>query len=91
MKKELIGFFICTVLVVTAVFSASGNSFNEQTMLNEQIIQIKENSTDKGDGVDWWPMYHHDLQLTGYTTSTAPDTNKVLWAHGTFYNYWYSP
>jgi len=26
-----------------------------------------------------WPMFHHDLQHTGYSTSTAPNTNNVLW------------
>jgi outer membrane protein assembly factor BamB len=29
-------------------------------------------------------MYHHDLNLTGYSTSTAPNTNKVLWAAGSY-------
>jgi outer membrane protein assembly factor BamB len=26
-------------------------------------------------GPDWWPMFHHDLTHTGYSTSTAPNTN----------------
>ncbi len=32
-----------------------------------------------GDDVNWWPMFRHDLQHTGYSTSKAPDTNNVLW------------
>jgi len=28
-----------------------------------------------------WPMFHHDLQNTGYTTS--PSTNNVLWSYPT--------
>ena len=28
---------------------------------------------------DNWPMYHHDVALSGYSTSTAPDTNDTLW------------
>jgi len=30
---------------------------------------------------DWWPMYHHDPMHTGYSTSSAPNTNQILWTH----------
>jgi outer membrane protein assembly factor BamB len=33
---------------------------------------------DSGD--DDWPMFGHDLQHSGYSTSTAPNTNKTLWS-----------
>jgi outer membrane protein assembly factor BamB len=33
--------------------------------------------------VDWWPMFHHDLQLTGYTTSSAPDIADLQWTYQT--------
>ena len=33
--------------------------------------------------VDWWPMFHHDLAHTGYSTSTAPSTNQTLWKYST--------
>jgi outer membrane protein assembly factor BamB len=29
---------------------------------------------------DSWPMFFHDPQHTGITTSTAPDSNDILWA-----------
>jgi outer membrane protein assembly factor BamB len=32
---------------------------------------------------DWWPMFHHDLAHSGYSTSTAPTTNKILWTYTT--------
>lgn len=28
---------------------------------------------------DSWPMFHHDPAHTGYSTSTAPNTNQTLW------------
>jgi outer membrane protein assembly factor BamB len=28
---------------------------------------------------DWWPMYRHDPQHSGFSTSNAPITNNVLW------------
>ena len=33
------------------------------------------------DDIDWWPMFHHDLNHSGYSTSTGPETNNVLWAY----------
>jgi len=28
---------------------------------------------------DWWHMFRHDSMHTGYSTSTAPNTNQTLW------------
>jgi len=33
--------------------------------------------------VDWWPMFHHDLNHTGYSNSTAPNTNNIIWNYRT--------
>jgi len=33
--------------------------------------------------VDWWPMFHHDLNHSGYTTSKAPGRNQTLWSYTT--------
>lgn len=30
-----------------------------------------------------WPMFRHDLNHSGYSTSTAPTTNNVLWSYPT--------
>jgi parallel beta-helix repeat protein len=35
------------------------------------------------DPVDWWPMFHHDLGHSGYSTSTGPTTNRTLWTYAT--------
>ena len=32
---------------------------------------------------DDWPMFHHDLALSGVSTSTAPNSNNVLWTYNT--------
>ena len=37
------------------------------------------NQNENNDDIDWWPMYHHDLKNTGYSTSNAPNTNNILW------------
>jgi outer membrane protein assembly factor BamB len=33
--------------------------------------------------VDWWPMFHHDPEHTGYSMSPAPTTNQTLWKYAT--------
>jgi outer membrane protein assembly factor BamB len=40
---------------------------------------------------DWWTMFHHDLNRTGYSTSTAPTTNQTLWNYATFGSVFSSP
>ncbi len=34
--------------------------------------------------VDSWPMFHHDVMHTGYSTSQAPMTNYTLWSYNTY-------
>jgi outer membrane protein assembly factor BamB len=33
--------------------------------------------------VDWWPMLQHDLAHSGYSSSTAPHTNRTRWTYET--------
>jgi outer membrane protein assembly factor BamB len=40
---------------------------------------------------DWWPMFHHDPAHTGYSTSTAPNTNNTLWSYKTVSAVYSSP
>jgi outer membrane protein assembly factor BamB len=39
--------------------------------------QSKDSST------DWWPMFHHDLTHSGFSTSAAPSTGYVMWVFQT--------
>ena len=32
---------------------------------------------------DSWPMFHHDLERTGYSETTAPSNNQTLWKFNT--------
>jgi outer membrane protein assembly factor BamB/PKD repeat protein len=41
--------------------------------------------------LDWWPMFQHDISNTGYSISTAPDTNNLLWNYTTGGSVWSSP
>jgi outer membrane protein assembly factor BamB len=43
----------------------------------------RQDSQSKNDGIDWWSMFRHDPQHSGYSTSDAPNTNNVLWSYTT--------
>jgi len=36
-------------------------------------------------GNDWWPMFRHDVTHNGFSTTTAPEDNQVLWSYQTNY------
>lgn len=48
-----------------------------------QIVKVAETSVADSSNVDWWPMFHHDLGHTGYSTSTGPTTNHTIWTFAT--------
>ena len=48
-----------------------------------QVFEVAEASVTDSSNVDWWPMFHHDLGHTGYSTSTGPTTNQTLWTFTT--------
>jgi outer membrane protein assembly factor BamB len=60
-------------------FAYSSYSSGKRTL----TIEILSNNIAAGAPVDWWPMFHHDLNRTGTSTSTAPTTNSTLWTYTT--------
>ncbi len=49
------------------------------------------NGKSSDDDIDWWPMFRHDLQRSGYSTSNAPDTDNVLWNYTIGFRIFSSP
>ncbi|MFH1101423.1 MAG: DUF2341 domain-containing protein [Methanobacteriota archaeon] len=41
--------------------------------------------------IDWWSMFHHDQYHSGYSTSTAPETNTVIWNYSAIISIYSSP
>jgi outer membrane protein assembly factor BamB len=68
--KKIVSILICLLLIITILPIAG--SRNES--------QADEEGLDTRFDTDWWPMFHHDLNNTGYSTSPAPDTNNVRWS-----------
>ena len=91
MKKQIIGIILCSILITTAILPVSGDKNLDKLEIEKEHLVDKPDVVTSGNDVDWWPQYHHDLQLTGYTTSTAPNTNKVLWTADSFDMDWYDP
>jgi len=91
--KRLVSGIMLTLLLTSMLTLA----FSIQPVKAEGTIYIRaDGSTDSPtasirpgtgfrtlDSVDWWPTFHHDLSHTGYSTSTAPDTNNTLWNYTT--------
>jgi outer membrane protein assembly factor BamB len=68
MKTQFIWTIVCTLLLVTIIPATGTKQSNNSAPTNN---------------VDWWPMFHHDLQHTGVSTSPAPYTNTVNWTFKT--------
>ena len=74
MLKKIIGIFIIIILITTVIpVTGKLNSY----------IKIKENEPQSEFNTDWWPMFHHDLSHSGYSTSNGPLTNNIFWSYST--------
>jgi len=62
-------FISITLMANTSILIRPGKSSG--------AVQVEINPT------DWWPMFHHDLTHTGYSTSTAPPPYGYLWSYKT--------
>jgi outer membrane protein assembly factor BamB len=92
MKKKIIEIFVCTILIATALLPVSSPGNINQTELEKlHLINGQKTAPTSGNEVDWWPMFHHDFQSTGCTTSSGPTTNNVLWKVGTWEYGWDCP
>jgi outer membrane protein assembly factor BamB len=74
MKKKIIGIFICTLFFSIAIPVTGINDIN-----NNDSIFINDNLSPTLIEEDWWPMYNHDLQNSGYSSADAPDTGVMKW------------
>jgi hypothetical protein len=69
-------------LLYTILFVILGMMIGQATGIS--LIQAQGNTAahPQAATVDEWPMFHHDLSHSGYTTADAPGTATMLW---TFY------
>ena len=86
--RTLVLCFFVIGLFISASFSPV-NSLKADNPFEELSGKTQISSGEKD--VDWWPCFHHDLNNTGNTTSSGPETNHLLWSYNTGYIVFSSP
>ena len=66
------------------MYSILGGQHGDAPVMNDALNRLGELMawSNALTGRDW-PMFHNDLQHTGYSASPAPNTNQTLWAYAT--------
>lgn len=65
---------IALVLPVASTMNIMDHEISTTSILVETNAPLIQSTN-----VDWWPMFHHDPQHSGFSSSTAPNTKKILW------------
>jgi outer membrane protein assembly factor BamB len=84
-----ISLVLCIIVLFAGTSFLPGISGNIRKINNEEstleisnnLIVLNSKTPVNSMDVDWWPMFHHDLYNSGYSTSDAPDTNSVKWSY----------
>jgi outer membrane protein assembly factor BamB len=81
MYRKLVLLVLVSVLLFSAVLGAGLVERRvDVASSGDSGLEALSGSGESG-SVDWWPMYHHDLNHTGYSTSKAPETNRTRWKY----------
>jgi outer membrane protein assembly factor BamB len=68
-------------MLIIAIAIPVGGNIEKIEKIGKCQASSKSEITAPLSQVDDWPMFHHDLNHSGYSTSTAPDKNKILWKY----------
>ena len=79
MQKKIIG-FIVGILLITAASLSVAEIYKNKNNLNEKNKRSNLERSNPSNGLFEWPMFRHDLNNTGYSTSLAPDDDNILWS-----------
>jgi outer membrane protein assembly factor BamB len=76
--RPIVSFVLVIVFLISvspmSTFPGAINSHSSSGLSRAQSL---------ADSTDWWPMFHHDPSHSGYSTSTAPNTNRIAWTYTT--------
>jgi outer membrane protein assembly factor BamB len=74
-KTKVLIVLVISLFIIPGI--VQGISRNQGIQENANLEYNMNPTT--SNNIDWWPMFHHDPNNTGYSTSYGPDTNNVLW------------
>jgi hypothetical protein len=77
MNKFVYATIVCCILSLSIAASRVANveaafPTSVDSQITDSVTQVSLSSTD-------WPMFHHDLTHSGYTSSAGPTNNQILW------------
>jgi outer membrane protein assembly factor BamB len=73
MKNKIL--LVCVFgLLIVPIFPANSTTNNV-----DKKMSITSTATRGDTNIDWWPMFQHDPQHIGYSTSNTPDKKHLLW------------
>lgn len=83
-RKQRINYSIKKImaLVFTSLILMGPILFSIMDNVNAAEDPVNEGTGETVEGF-WWPMFQHDLTRSGYSISSTPDTNNVLWIFST--------
>lgn len=76
MRTEAVASYVLIVLFLVSVLPMN-------TLAGAVDFQCASVFSELRSTVDSWPMFHHDLSHSGYSTATAPTTNHTAWTYAT--------
>ncbi|MGD0160313.1 MAG: hypothetical protein ABSB89_08445 [Candidatus Bathyarchaeia archaeon] len=78
-RKPIVDFIFVAGLIVVTMFLLSIFPASSSFMVNSRGASELSAGHSITDPIDWWPMFHHDLNHTGYSNSKAPKMYQTLW------------
>jgi outer membrane protein assembly factor BamB len=83
LKKKILSICI-VVLLIALVLPMTGTTSMVKNDASGTSTVVETYSSPIGSTkVDWWPMFGHNQNHSHYSTSTAPNTNRLLWSYNT--------
>jgi outer membrane protein assembly factor BamB len=87
-EGEMLKRIVSEIILIMILMSVFPLAFGIQPL---RVNASSQGETAQAAEVDWWPMFHHDLTHSGYSTSTAPNTNQLAWSFKTGGSVYSSP
>jgi outer membrane protein assembly factor BamB len=77
MDKKVTNFFICMFLASMMLFISVAAGFGKSLIGEQSTCSQQFQSVEFYD--DGWSMFRHDIKHTGFSNSSGPNTDTILW------------